>query len=389
MRITKTIPIVLVAATAALPAHAAETGGAPASQPPAPQTVSCSQQCADLSAARPGSTIRIYGEAMKQVASVIFLGGKDTADDITATPTKVRSHTVYVKVPARAVSGPLELVNVDGTPSVPTAPLEIDHGATKTAKKGTVPPVQAKVEVRKAFYDGTRPAGLDFLVSGSQPVQVSIALVRGADQTVVAAWGPIQATPGTAENVRWDGSDATTGTAAVQGRYEFRIYTASASAARSAQAGDAPTATQSFLFLDHMFPIRGAHHFALGEGRFGAGRRGHTHQGQDTMAACGTPLVAARGGKVKFKGFQGNAGNYLVIDGAGTGVDSAYMHLRDPALVSKGDVVKTGQLIGYVGETGDATACHLHFEEWTAPGWYSGGHPIDPLADLRAWDQYS
>jgi murein DD-endopeptidase MepM/ murein hydrolase activator NlpD len=42
-----------------------------------------------------------------------------------------------------------------------------------------------------------------------------------------------------------------------------------------------------------------------------------------------------------------------------------------------------------VGRTGDATACHLHFEEWTAPGWYTGGSPFDPLADLRAWDAYS
>ena len=44
------------------------------------------------------------------------------------------------------------------------------------------------------------------------------------------------------------------------------------------------------------------------------------------------------------------------------------MHLRDPALVQKGDAVITGQTIGFVGRTGDATACHLHFEMWPAPG---------------------
>jgi murein DD-endopeptidase MepM/ murein hydrolase activator NlpD len=42
-----------------------------------------------------------------------------------------------------------------------------------------------------------------------------------------------------------------------------------------------------------------------------------------------------------------------------------------------------------VGQTGDATACHLHFEEWSSPGWYSGGRPFDPLADLKSWDSYS
>jgi murein DD-endopeptidase MepM/ murein hydrolase activator NlpD len=143
------------------------------------------------------------------------------------------------------------------------------------------------------------------------------------------------------------------------------------------------------LFLDHQFPVHGPHNYGGKEGRFGAGRTGHIHEGQDVMAACGTPLVAARGGIVRFRGYQYNAGNYLVINGQATGVDNAYMHLRGPALFKKGARVRTGDLIGYVGQTGDATACHLHFEEWTAPGWYAGGHAIDPLADLRAWDQFS
>ena len=387
MRISRTFPLALAAAVAAVPAHAADTGGAPASQPAQPRAVSCAEGCADLAAARPGSTVRVYGDSMSSVAGVVFLGGAGSADDVSATPSKVRSHTVYVKVPARAVSGPLELVNADGTPSTPSPALEIDHGATKTAAKGSVPPIDARVAGRKLFYDGPRPAGLDFLVRGDQPVNVSVALVRGTDQAVVAGWGPVTAAPGTAQHVRWDGTDANTGKPSPQGRYEFRIYTSPAGGARSAQ--NAPTATQSFLFLDHMFPLKGRHSYGEGEATFGAGRKGHTHEGQDVMAACGTPIVAARGGKVKFKGFQGNAGNYLVIDGAGTGVDNAYMHLREPALVAKGDTVRTGELVGYVGRTGDATACHLHFEEWSAPGWYSGGRPFDPLPDLRAWDQYS
>ena len=78
-----------------------------------------------------------------------------------------------------------------------------------------------------------------------------------------------------------------------------------------------------------------------------------------------------------------------MIDGARTGADFVYMHLREAALVDKGDKVKTGQLIGFVGDTGRADGCHLHFEEWTAPGWYSGGKAFDPLPDLKAWDVQS
>src|SRR5215218_602850 len=89
------------------------------------------------------------------------------------------------------------------------------------------------------------------------------------------------------------------------------------------------------LASGHVFPIQGAHDYG-GEGsRFGAPRAGHTHQGQDVTAACGTTLVAARGGTVKTNTSQSAAGNYVVIAGD-TGYDYVYMHLRDPALPPKG-----------------------------------------------------
>jgi murein DD-endopeptidase MepM/ murein hydrolase activator NlpD len=54
--------------------------------------------------------------------------------------------------------------------------------------------------------------------------------------------------------------------------------------------------------------------------------------------------------------------------------------------VSAGQTVSTGQLVGYVGETGDAVGCHLHFELWDGP-WWNGGQTIDPLPFLKAWDK--
>lgn len=145
-------------------------------------------------------------------------------------------------------------------------------------------------------------------------------------------------------------------------------------------AAAAPTAA------DGVFPIRGPHEFGTSEAnRFGGGRG---HQGHDVFAACGTPLVAASGGEVQAKQYHSAAGYYVVITRP-DGESHAYMHMRGPALVRTGDQVQAGQPIGEVGDTGRATGCHLHFELWTAPGWYLGGDPIDPLPRLKEWDAAS
>ena len=106
------------------------------------------------------------------------------------------------------------------------------------------------------------------------------------------------------------------------------------------------------------------------------------------LAACGTKIVAAQGGSIIYSGFQSAAGNYVVIHGL-DGTDNSYMHLAQPSPFRQGDKVFAGQQIGVVGETGDATACHLHFEIWTAPGWYNGGKAVDPLPSLQGWDAFS
>ena len=62
------------------------------------------------------------------------------------------------------------------------------------------------------------------------------------------------------------------------------------------------------------------------------------------------------------------------------------MHLRERASVRKGQRVAAGDLLGRVGDTGNASACHLHFEVWSNPGYYQGGHPLDPEPFLRGWD---
>ena len=130
------------------------------------------------------------------------------------------------------------------------------------------------------------------------------------------------------------------------------------------------------------FPVVGKHDFGTSENGFGGGRG---HQGQDLLAACGTPVVAARAGEVTVTRWHAAAGNFAVVE-AHNGTNHVYMHLRGPARVAVGDRVEAGHRIGAVGQTGRASTCHLHFELWTAPGWYEGGEPVDPVPLLRRLD---
>jgi murein DD-endopeptidase MepM/ murein hydrolase activator NlpD len=129
------------------------------------------------------------------------------------------------------------------------------------------------------------------------------------------------------------------------------------------------------------FPIDGAWEWGGPDTHFGD--RGGAHDGEDLMADCGTPVVAAAAGRVVFTDSDGAAGNYLVVRGASG--DAVYMHLRSKPRLRKGDTVDAGQSLGAVGRTGNASACHLHFELWTKPGWYDGGKARDPRADLVRW----
>ena len=131
-----------------------------------------------------------------------------------------------------------------------------------------------------------------------------------------------------------------------------------------------------------VFPVQGAHDYGTAVNGFGGER---SHEGQDVLAACGTPLVAALPGVVTLTRFQARAGNYIVVK-ADDGTSQAYMHLLAAATPLRGARVIAGQGIGQVGRTGEASTCHLHFELWTAPGWYEGGSAVDPLPALRSWD---
>ena len=147
-----------------------------------------------------------------------------------------------------------------------------------------------------------------------------------------------------------------------------------------------PQQTQTAPAGQYVFPIRGAHNYGTSINRFGP-ISGRDHKGQDVLSACGVRLVAAHAGRVSTVDSGGDTGNYLVLQSTDR-TDMVYMHMRSLALVREGQNVTAGQLVGYVGQTGNATTCHLHFELWT-PHWWDGGHPFDPLPRLKQWDAAS
>ena len=84
------------------------------------------------------------------------------------------------------------------------------------------------------------------------------------------------------------------------------------------------------------------------------------HRGTDIPAPEGTPILAAHSGTVLVSGWNDSYGNQVLLDN-GAGLSTRYAHMTASA-VTAGETVTAGQVIGYVGSTGDSTGNHLHFE---------------------------
>lgn len=98
------------------------------------------------------------------------------------------------------------------------------------------------------------------------------------------------------------------------------------------------------------------------------------HTGIDIAAMSGSPITAAGSGVVILSGPYGGYGNAVVIDHGG-GLATLYAH-QSKIVVSKGQALATGDLVGYVGCTGLCTGPHLHFET------RENGTPVDPMKYL-------
>jgi murein DD-endopeptidase MepM/ murein hydrolase activator NlpD len=347
-------------------------GGVGAPDPPVITDVVCLTECADVRAATSGSRIEVAGRHLANVETVRF--DAQGGGQIEATPLSTSDGSVKALVPRRAATGRLRVDDAYGNSARSPERLRIVD-ESEVADAGPFRLKSATAAPRKAYLYGKRQPAISYVFEG-EGTSVRIAIVRRTTGQVVRSWVQRSRQPGAINRATWDGrTDG--GGRAKNGKYRFRIGPVSGGSAES-------TSEAKFGYYGHKFPVRARHDYWDG---FGAGR---DHQGQDIGARCGSKLVAARGGKVQWKAFHSAAGYYVVIDGRGTGIDYAYMHLQRPASVREGERVHTGEPIGRVGETGNASGCHLHFEVWSPPGWYEGGHAMPAVTRMmRHWDGWS
>jgi murein DD-endopeptidase MepM/ murein hydrolase activator NlpD len=375
---------------------AAGNGGVSFTPTPKVSRLVCVKSCASRGRARQGGTVRLVGSGLSGVTQVTFLGARGKTDDVTVKVRPSGDRAIAVKVPLNAMSGRLALTapgtvtTSSTTPSLTILPAPPPPPSTGklTPVPGPSDPGAPQLETATssnvAYAGSSSGVTFSYRVTASSPVSVEIDLVRETDGTVVQSWQQPGVQPAVVNKITWEG--VTGGQLQPDGRYAWRLTATGATGAKARSAQVQDTTRDSFDLHDHIFPVRARHTFGDG---FGAQRQGHTHQGQDILASCGSKLAAVEAGTVLYRRFQSAAGYYLILHGDETGLDYGYMHMRAPSPFAPGDHLTTGEIIGNVGETGDATACHLHFEMWTAPGWYNGGHPFDPLPSLQQWDAYS
>ncbi|HET6830128.1 MAG TPA: peptidoglycan DD-metalloendopeptidase family protein [Solirubrobacterales bacterium] len=371
---TRTIALAAFATLAALlcsvAAATARDGGIGTPDPPRVTDVVCKQRCLDVRTVTETGRVQVTGRALGAITEVRFRGPDGR---IAVEPASVRSDTVTAKVPTGASSGRIVVATRFGARARSPEELEVKpEDAIRSVDGFALGRVAAKPKT--AYFDGRKDIKLDYLFEADGPADIRIDVVSRENGKTVDSIVQRNRRPFSIQTVAWDGLGEN-GKPPRNGKYRFRV----------SALGDERGASDStgFAYYDHKFPLRGKHGYGDG---LGAGRG---HQGQDVFAKCGTRIVAARGGRVQVSAYQSSAGYYVVIDGKKTGKDYAYMHLERRGRPKEGSRVRTGEVIGRESDTGNAQGCHLHFELWSAPGWYEGGHPLSPTRPLKKWDRWS
>ncbi len=282
----------------------------------------------------------------------------------------------------------------DGGGSAPTGVTPAASGANggnRYGRRFDIPPVVKSFSASpRSVVWGGAPTRLRFrirAVGALRKVRVRLVAQRAGARALTVNLG--RRTTNRTITVRW----ARAGVAA--GSYRLTLQVLDAQGRTLARAASVnlvvkpkpkpkPAPTPAPSNGSGVFPVAGPHSYNDG---FGVDRGDHVHQGQDIPASEGTPLVAIRSATVFATGYSASgAGEYVVLYDSANNRSYVYFHLhRRSTLVSEGQSVHSGQRLGLVGSTGDATGPHLHFELWIGR-WFDGGHAVDPLPLLRSLD---
>lgn len=252
-------------------------------------------------------------------------------------------------------------------------------------------PVLAAFAVTKPrLYIYGNPARIDFRIDDRSPsVRVRLRVLSPTSRVPVRSIDLGDRPTGTPQSYSLTGRE---GGPLPEGTFQLRLVGRNAAGRRMTRPAHVSGADQ-LEFRWHHFPLAGDFPYGEGaDGKFGAPRSRHTHQGQDIAAPEGTPVLAPRGGVVKQVAYQAQgAGHYVILDGEGEDRDYAFFHLQAGSIpVRVGQRVVTGERLGGVGNTGRSFGAHLHFEVWEGVGgWAAGSKPVDPLPYLKRWDSWS
>ena len=341
---------------------------------PRPADIRCIDGCAGRQTAAVGSKIAITGERLSNVSKVEF---RARSGSVAAMPSAADRHRVTVAVPAGALGGRPRVLARNGQAARVPKVLRLVSRA-RLPERSSFDLLDADLGPRRGFVDDGRTYRLRYRFRAYGARTVRVRLLHSGD--VVRRWKSRGALPYTSHRIDWHGV-LENGRPAPPGRYRFTVKS----------PHHKPVPAGRLRLLGGKFPVRGRHGYGGPVQRFGAPRSGgRVHQGQDVFAACGTGVVAARGGRVQARGSDPVLyGNWVVIDARGTRTDYRYAHFLHPASVHQGDRVRTGDEVGLIGKTGNARSvgCMLHFEVW--PHGWNRGSPVDPLPTLKRWDGWS
>jgi murein DD-endopeptidase MepM/ murein hydrolase activator NlpD len=151
---------------------------------------------------------------------------------------------------------------------------------------------------------------------------------------------------------------------------------ASRAAAEREAAEERSSSQSSGSFFSH--PVDGYITSSYGMRLHPVYKRWTLHDGTDFGAGCGTPIRAAASGRVIAAYYNAGYGNRVIMDNGyhrGVGVGTAYNHLSSYSTYV-GQRVERGEVIGYVGNTGYSTGCHLHFMV------FENGATVNPMGWL-------